>query len=292
MAKNPAAFAQMDTSGAASAVQALSTILDAASLAASDRQTLQALLQQQSSADDDEGPGAPAAATYKSHSSGIFEVLEDLKEKAEGQLMELRKGETNSKHNFEMLRQSLEDQKGQDSKNLEEQKAGKAAAEEGKATAEGDLQMATKTLESSTAELASTQGACMTTAADHEATMAGRTEELKVIAEAKKILMETSEGAVSQTYSFVQVGAESLSNRADLARTEVVVLLRKLAKKHHSAALSQLASRVAAVQRYGAANGEDPFAKVKGLIQERQRSRLVSGLSREKTGTPSMQDAS
>jgi len=274
MSKNPAAFAQMDTSGAAGAVQALSTILDAASLPASDRKTLQALLQQQGSADDEDGPGAPAAATYKSHSNGIFEVLEDLKEKAEGQLMELRKGETNSKHNFEMLRQSLEDQKGQDAKDLEEEKSAKAAAEEGKATAEGDLQMATKTLETSTAELASTQGACMTTAADHEATVAGRTEELKVIAEAKQILVETSSGAVSQTYSFAQLA--SLSNRADLARTEVVVLLRKLAKKHHSAALSQLASRVAAVQRYGAANGEDPFAKVKGLIQD-----MIEKLERE-----------
>ena len=35
----------------------------------------------------------PAAATYKSHSGGILDVLEDMKEKAEGQLSELRKAE-------------------------------------------------------------------------------------------------------------------------------------------------------------------------------------------------------
>merc|ERR1719387_2629864 len=36
----------------------------------------------------------------------------------------------------------------------------------------------------------------------------------------------------------------------------------------HSAALAQLANRMAAAARMGAAAGEDPFAKVKGLISE------------------------
>ena len=44
---------------------------------------------------------------------------------------------------------------------------------------------------------------CLTTAADYEATGTSRTEELAVIAMAKKILEETSFGAVQQSYSFL-----------------------------------------------------------------------------------------
>jgi len=44
--------------------------------------------------------------------------------------------------------------------------------------------------------------------------------------------------------------------------------VRHLAKVEHSSALAQLASRIAAVAHYGAANGEDPFAKIKGLIED------------------------
>jgi len=108
-------------------------------------------------------------------------------------------------------------------------------------------------------------------AADHEATVAARTQELKTIAQAKNILLETSSGAVSQTYSFIQVVSGALSRletRADLANSEVVTMIRQLAKKHHSSALAQLASKIAAVAKFGAANGEDPFGKVKGLIRD------------------------
>merc|ERR1719188_2532692 len=109
----------------------------------------------------------------------------------------------------------------------------------------------------------------MSTAADHEATVAARTEELKVIAEAKKILLGSTTGAVGQTYSLLQVAEGSqLQTRADLAKAEVVTLVKKLAKEHHSAALAQLASRISAVLRFGASAGSDPFVKVKGLIQD------------------------
>jgi len=181
----------------------------------------------------------------------------------------LRKAEVNANHNYAMLKQSLEDQSAADTKDLGDEKSAKAAAEEAKATAEGELEVTSKDLAVSKEELATAQSSCMQVAADHEATVASRAGELKTIAEAKKIIQETGSGAVSQTYSFAQVDMVSgtrLQTRADLAKSEVVTMVKQLARKHHSAALAQLASRLAAVIRYGAADGEDPFAKVKGLL--------------------------
>merc|ERR1719486_1303834 len=154
---------------------------------------------------DDEELGAPAAAVYKTHSSSIFDVLEDMKEKAEGQLADLRKAESATKHNYEMLKQSLTDQMEADTKDMDEEKSLKASTEEAKATAEGDLAETEKDLAADKASLAEASSTCMTVAADHEATVKSRTEELTVIATAEKVLKETSSGASEQSYSFLQV---------------------------------------------------------------------------------------
>merc|ERR1719235_1694692 len=109
----------------------------------------------------------------------------------------------------------------------------------------------------------------MTKATDFEAETASRGEELKVIAQAKKVIIEATGGATAQTYSFLQVMANSqLRTRADPANFEAVKYVQKLSESMHSAALAQLANRMAAAARMGAAGGEDPFAKVKGLISE------------------------
>jgi len=270
MSKNPAALAQVDTKNLDSVIKSLDSVISAASFSSQDQRKLTALVQaQQGQESDDMELGAPAAAVYKTHSSSIFDVLEDMKEKAEGQLAELRKAESATKHNYEMLKQSLTDQMEADTKDMDEEKSLKASTEEAKATAEGDLAETTKELAADKESLGTAQSTCMQVAADHEATVKSRTEELTAIATAKKVLSETSSGAVSQSYSFVQVASSSrLQTSADLANAEVVGLVKKLAKEHHSAALAQLASRISAVVRYGASAGEDPFVKVKGLISD------------------------
>merc|ERR1719473_1840064 len=166
-----------------------------------------------------------------------------------------------------MLKQSLTDEIENDSKDMAEEKSLKASTEESKAVAEGDLAETVKQLAEDKKALATASSTCMTVAADHEATVKSRNEELTAIATAKKVLSETTSGAVSQSYSFLQVVSQ-MQNRADLANVEVVRLVKKLAKTHHSAALAQLASRIGSVLRYGAADGDDVFAKVKSLITD------------------------
>merc|ERR1740124_887362 len=264
LSKNPAAFAQVDTSNTARLVQALGAIVDAAGFSGGDKNRLSALIQSQQGNDDDDALlGAPAAAVYESKSGGIVDVLVDMKEKAEGELSELRKAENSAKHNFNMLKQSLEDSMSADNTDLAQEKSALAASEEGKATAEGDLSVTSKDLAASQDELATASSKCMQVAADHESTVAARAEELAVIAKAKKILEDTAGGAGGQVYSFLQI-----SSTADLKNSEVVTLVKNLAKKQHSTALAQLASRIAAVAKYGASAGEDPFAKIKGLITD------------------------
>merc|ERR1740130_679769 len=233
-----------------------------------DHQKIVALVQAQQS-DEDSESGAPAAATYKSQSGGIVDLLEDLKEKAEGELAEARKAESSTKHNFEMMKQSLEDQLAADNKDLSEQKSAKASAEEGKAGAEGSLATTVKDLANDEAALGTANGDCMTTAADHEATVAARNEELKVIATAEKILKDSTAGAVGQSYSFLQ-----LKTRADLANSEVITMVKNLARDQHSSALAQLASRLSVVVKYG--GSADVFGKVKGLISE-----MIAKLTKE-----------
>jgi len=276
MAKSPASFAQVTTTNMQGLIQAVGAILDAASFYSQDQKKLVALVQARQTAasdaaDADEELGAPAAAVYESKSGGIVDVLEDMKEKAEGQLSDLRKAETNGQHNYDMLKQSLEDSIKADTTDKDQEAETKAAAEEGKATATGELEATTKELAAAKEELAVAQSTCMQTASDHEASVRSRGEELAAIAKAKQILEETSGGAVGQSYSFLQ-----MSSKTDLKRAEVITVVERLAKKHHSAALAQLASRINAVVRMGSASGANPFEKVKGLITD-----MISKLEKE-----------
>eukprot|EP00747_Dinoflagellata_sp_TGD_P127761 gnl/TRDRNA2_/TRDRNA2_174444_c5_seq18.p1 gnl/TRDRNA2_/TRDRNA2_174444_c5~~gnl/TRDRNA2_/TRDRNA2_174444_c5_seq18.p1 ORF type:complete len:457 (+),score=174.70 gnl/TRDRNA2_/TRDRNA2_174444_c5_seq18:119-1372(+) len=150
---------------------------------------------------------------------------------------------------------------------MDHAKADKSEAEETKGTAEGDLAMATKDLATQSKNLETTSTDCMTGATDHETSLKGRADELKALATAKKIIEDSTSGAVGQSYSFVQLAAHSkLTSRADLAKLEVVTAIKRLAKQEHSSALAQLASRISAAVRMGSMSGDDVFAKIKSLI--------------------------
>jgi hypothetical protein len=102
----------------------------------------------------------------------------------------------------------------------------------------------------------------MTKANAFETETTERAEELKALATAKKIIEEATEGAVAQTYSFLQV-AEPASRGF-----EAVHFVRRLAKKQHSKVLTQLAAHMASAVRYSTAAGANPFDKIKGLITD------------------------
>lgn len=268
--------ATIDTKDVQNLVHTLSSLIDAAALSLHDRNKLIGLVQsEQAEADDDFDTGAPTPEAYKSHSESIIDVLTDLKQKAELQLDEARKEEMNAAHNFQLLKQSLEDQISVDTKELTETKNTKFEAAESKAAASGDLVVTKKDLKEAENVLHNMEGDCRTKGVDNEMSVKNREEELKAIAVAKKALLDKTGGAAEQVYgaSFVQLDGSSdagtgLKTHVDLINFEVVNLVRTLAREQKSTQLTQLATRIAAVLREGSATGEDPFAKVKQLISD------------------------
>merc|ERR1719497_83546 len=266
MAKSGAAMLQLKNAG--SVVQALNVLVHASALSAQDGAKLTALIQNSRQEDDEGEPGAPEAATYEGHSGGIIDTLENLLEAADGQLSEARKKETSSKNNYEMLKQSLEDEIANANKDMDDAKKSLSASGEAKATAQGDLTVTSKALATDTATLDDLHKDCLTKAQDFEVETKSRTEELKALAEAKKILKETTGGAEAQTYGLNQESFFQITSKAGLAQFEAVRLVRDLARKENSRALAQLASRLEMTVRTSSAQGSDPFAKVKGLISD------------------------
>jgi len=263
-----ASMMQLKTAG--SLAQALTVMVQASLIGTSDASKLTAFVQdaqRSQEADSDEAPGAPEAAVYESQSANIVDTLDDLREKAESQLADARKAETTALHNFEMLKQSLEDEIRFATKDMDEAKKGIAASSERKATAEGGLQVTSKELAEDVKAKGTLHHDCMTRAEAFEAETRSRGEELKALATAKKIIEEETTGAsfALDQASFVQVARSRISSRADLKSFEVVRVVRDLARKQGSSALAQLASRMAAAMHSGVA---DPFEKVKGLISD------------------------
>merc|ERR1719316_517035 len=284
---------QINTKDIKQVLQVLETVIDAASINSHDKARLVALAQSENNEDSDEDKsetyryvdsdepdqtmGAPSPDAYKSRSGSIVDVLVDMKDKAENQLNEIRKSEMNAKHNYEMLKQTLSDQLSADNAELAEAKSGKADSEETKASAEGDLAVAKTDLADAEKVLGNMHVDCMQKAQDHEVSGKSRAEEIQTLQAARKMISATTGNAETKTYSFLQLDAHHqgrhvhnsiLQTRADLSNFEVVNLLRKLAKEQKSTELNQLAARVGAVIRYGTSNHEDPFVKVRGLIQD------------------------
>eukprot|EP00427_Karlodinium_veneficum_P011277 CAMPEP_0169093952 /NCGR_PEP_ID=MMETSP1015-20121227/17703_1 /TAXON_ID=342587 /ORGANISM="Karlodinium micrum, Strain CCMP2283" /LENGTH=678 /DNA_ID=CAMNT_0009154611 /DNA_START=55 /DNA_END=2091 /DNA_ORIENTATION=- len=254
----------MQLRSAGSVAQALSIMVEAASLNTESASKLTAFLE---NSQEDEDVGAPAGAVYKSHSGGIVETLQELFEKAESQLEKARATETKNIQAYEMLAQSLKDEIKYATKDLDKAKKNLAASAETKASAEGDLAVTSKDLAEDVETLATLHSDCMKAAEEFEAATASRGEELKALATAKKVIKETTSGAADLSYSFFQMSRSTLSSGADLANFEAVRFVRELAQKHHSAALAQLASKMAEAMRAKSRDGEDPFSKVKGLIR-------------------------
>merc|ERR1719247_2223074 len=268
MAMSGAAMVQLKT--ATSITDAFKVMVQASMMSSADATRLTALVQ---TTDDDSETGAPAASVYEGHSDGIIGTLEGLTEKASSQLEKARKTEDTAIQNYQMLKQSLTDEIEFANKDMDKAKKNLAASQEKKAGASGDLEVTSKDLAEDEATKKTLHQDCMDGAEEFELATKSRGEELKALATAKKVIKEATGGAAAQSYdfnqiSFLQTDRMHVTSGADLAKFEAVRFVRDLARKSNSPMLAQLASRMSSAMKLGSAAGEDPFAKVKGLIED------------------------
>mmetsp|Transcript_125659 Transcript_125659/g.217584 ORF Transcript_125659/g.217584 Transcript_125659/m.217584 type:complete len:694 (-) Transcript_125659:49-2130(-) len=273
-----AGASMLQTQRAGTLVQALTAMVQASMLTQADASRLTALTQMSqesgdSDSDADMEQAAPAGAVYESHSGGIIDTLENLLEKAQAQLEEARKTESTSIHNYQMLKQSLTDEIKYTSEDMSKVKITMHSSKETKSISTGDLSVTKKSLATTMAMLKELEHDCRTALEEYEEGKKSRAEELAAVKKATVVLQDAMKSASfvaqgSNTMSFVQVGKMKIASRADLSHVEAVRYVRNLARKQHSLELSQLASRMDSVMKMGAATGQDPFAKVKGLIGE------------------------
>merc|ERR1740117_2808792 len=194
----------LQTKSAQSLTQAFAAMVQASALSTADATKLTALVQSNAKSssdsddDDDDGEmGAPDPAAYESKSGGIVSTLDDLLDKAQSQLSDARKEETEARHTYDMKKQSLEDAMKFSAKDMDDAKSGLASCEEQKATAQGDLSATTKDLGSDVTSLEELHHDCMAKAQDFEEEVSSRGEELKAIGAAKKIVQESTGGAAA-----------------------------------------------------------------------------------------------
>merc|ERR1719163_514037 len=164
-----------------------------------------------------------------------------MQSKAEESLSSTRKDEMEAAHAYALVKQGLEDEIAVAKKQLSEATLTRSETEEA-------LAADTKYLE----EL---KQSCTMKATEWAARQKQAAEETAAIQKAKEILSEGVK-VFLQTSSRTHLQSE---DEASLdARSQVVRILKNMAKKENSYALAQLASRARS----------DPFGKIRGLIEE------------------------
>merc|ERR1719240_139991 len=134
----------------------------------------------------------------------------------------------NSKFDYDMLKQKLEDAMKFGTKELDETK-------EAKATGEADLATADKATAEGSKHLSDLQNECMTAATEYGESQHSREEELTALATAKKILEEKTGGASDREYSFIQIESTTkVGAHQKQVKSRIVTMLQQLAEKDNS----------------------------------------------------------
>merc|ERR1719191_157409 len=274
--KKGSAFAQMRggrmDQKSMQAIQAIGTIIESQWVGAGTRKTLKSFLQSAAQAkeaeEDDLSLDQPQAKQvgYESSSGGIIQTVEEMQGKAEDTLSELRKKEMTESQEFQMLEGGLKNEISHGKSKLSANTKLKAESEQAAEEAQGELTETEKTKAADEAYIETMKQECQAKAVEYEETMKSGKAEIGAIEKATQILEEgvtafvEVSSRVHRSTSSARWSADDDDESDDVAaaRQQVVSLFKGIAQSRHSFVFSQLAAMAAS----------DPFAKIKGLIND------------------------
>jgi chromosome segregation ATPase len=241
-------------------VASLRTIVDSSWISTDEKAKVQQLLQTEDSDEDLTLTAQPQAATsaYESHDGGILGTLTELKNKAEESLSKERKTEMEAQHAYELLKQSIEMELSGMQKRMSAATNERSSTEETMHAASAELEETKTSKSADEAYLADLKMDCAAKSTEWAERQKSVADELAAVAKAKEVL--------SSGVSVLLQVQRSVDDPDAEKRQRVTTILRNLAQEGHIYALSQLASEAA----------QDPFAKVKGLIES-----MIDRLMRE-----------
>jgi hypothetical protein len=239
-------------------VASLAKVVSAAWVTSTQRAAVQSLLLQsqqgsQEDAEDEDLTLQPQAtvAAYESKGGSIIEILGEMQEKAEQALSDARRTEMEAQHAFDMLKQSLTTELKTMQKRLSEAKSTQMEASEEMHIAEGDRASTTKGMENDQTFLKQLKLSCAAKSTEWDARQASAADEMAAIDKAVEILKQGQKAFLQVTLPAPEEDPESAK------RAQLVSVLGALARS----------TQVFALQQLETAAGEDPFAKVKTMIQ-------------------------
>jgi len=288
--KRETAFTQVSggqskkSKGVELAVKAVSKIIDSERINLGTRRSLEGLLQTGAFNGDDEYQGLrqPQAkeVAFESKSGGIVAKIEEMKEKAEETLSELRTSETKAQQDHSMLDQSLNNGITVANDKISVAKSAAGAKTQQMSEARGDLAETQAAKAADEKYLAQLKHDCEESAANWatrqesaQAEMGAINKAIEILSEGVRVLLlqSGSKEKVRKSDDDADAEAQPVAT-ADPARSKLVQKLKDMSHKFGSYALMEMAGSAAM----------DPFVKIRGLIED-MISKLVKEAQEEAT---------
>jgi len=273
--KREMAFTQVSGSSKKSkavetAVKVVSKIVDAIHINVGTRRSLEGLLQTGAfgGEDDYQGLHQPQAKSvaYESKSGGIVAKIEEMKEKAEETLSELRSTEMKNQNTFSQLEQSLNNGITVATDKISLAKSAEGAKTQEMGEAKGDLQETEASKAADEKYVAQLKHDCEESAANWaarqesaQAEMGAINKAIEILSEGVRVLLLQSGSKLKKSDDFSDDDAPPTAADPTVpTRGKLVQKLKDLGHNFGSYALMELAGSAAS----------DPFVKIRGLIED------------------------